>query len=63
MKSLVFAFALLGCAYSASAQKGELSTAKSNYEKYIALKDAGSLALAGPSLTIAKTSIDKAALN
>ena len=63
MKSLVFAFALLGCAYSASAQKGELSTAKTNYEKYIALKDAGSLALAGPSLTIAKTSIDKAALN
>lgn len=63
MKSLVFAFALLGCAYSASAQKGELSTAKTNYEKYIALKDAGSLALAGPSLTIAKTSIDKASLN
>ena len=63
MKSLVFAFALLGCAYSASAQKGELSTAKTNYEKYIALKDAGSLALAGPSLTIAKTSIDKSALN
>ena len=63
MNSLVFAFALLGCAYSASAQKGELSTAKTNYEKYIALKDAGSLALAGPSLTIAKTSIDKAALN
>ncbi len=63
MKSLVFAFAFLGCAYSASAQKGELSTAKTNYEKYIALKDAGSLTLAGPSLTIAKTSIDKAALN
>ncbi|MCX6166797.1 MAG: tetratricopeptide repeat protein [Sphingobacteriales bacterium] len=63
MKSLVFAFAFLGCAYSASAQKGELITAKTNYEKYIALKDAGSLTLAGPSLTIAKTSIDKAALN
>lgn len=63
MKSLVFAFALLGCAYSASAQKGELSNAKTNYEKYITLKDAGSAALAGPSLTIAKASIDKASVN
>ena len=35
MKSLVVAFALLGFAYSASAQKGELSTAKINYEKYV----------------------------
>jgi tetratricopeptide (TPR) repeat protein len=63
MKSLVFAFALLGCAYSASAQKGELSTAKTNYEKYIALKDAGSLVLALPSINSAKASIDKAAVN
>ncbi len=63
MKSLVFAFALLGCAYSASAQKGELSTAKTNYEKFITLKDAGSLVLAMPSITSAKASIDKAAVN
>lgn len=63
MKSLVFAFAFLGFTYSASAQKGELSNAKTNYEKYIALKDAGSLALASPSLAVAKASIDKAAVN
>lgn len=63
MKSLVFAFALLGCAYSASAQKGELSNAKTNYEKFITLKDAGSLVLAMPSIGSAKTSIDKAAVN
>jgi tetratricopeptide (TPR) repeat protein len=63
MKSLVFAFALLGCAYSASAQKGELNTAKTSYEKFITLKDAGSLVLAMPSITVAKASIDKAAVN
>ncbi len=63
MKSLVFAFALLGFAYSASAQKGELSTAKINYEKFITLKDAGSAVLAAPSLTIAKSAIDKASAN
>jgi tetratricopeptide (TPR) repeat protein len=63
MKSLVFAFALLGFAYSASAQKGELSTAKINYEKYVTLKDAGSAVLAAPSLTIAKSAIDKASAN
>jgi hypothetical protein len=63
MKSLVFAFALLGFAYSASAQKGELSTAKTNYEKYATLKDAGSAALAAPNLTIARGAIDKASAN
>jgi tetratricopeptide (TPR) repeat protein len=63
MKSLVFAFALLGFSYSASAQKGELSTAKINYEKYVTLKDAGSAVLAAPSLTIAKSAIDKASAN
>ena len=63
MKSLVFAFAMLGFAYSASAQKGELSTAKINYEKYVTLKDAGSAVLAAPSLTIAKSAIDKASAN
>lgn len=63
MKSLVFALVLLGCAYSASAQKGELINAKTNYEKFASLKDAGSANLAGPSLQAAKSSIDKAALN
>lgn len=63
MKSLVFAFALLGFTYSASAQKGELSTAKTNYEKYATLKDAGSAALAAPSLAMAKSAIDKASAN
>jgi multidrug resistance efflux pump len=63
MKSLVVAFALLGITYSASAQKGELSTAKTNYEKYVTLKDAGSAVLAAPSLAIAKNAIDKASAN
>jgi tetratricopeptide (TPR) repeat protein len=63
MKSLVFAFVLLGCAYSASAQKGELNNAKTSYEKFITLKDAGSLVLALPSINSAKASIDKAAVN
>lgn len=63
MKSLVFAFAFLGCAYSASAQKGELNAAKTNYEKFITLKQAGSETLARPSLISAKSSIDKVVLN
>ena len=63
MKSLVVAFALLGITYSASAQKGELSTAKTNYEKFTMLKQAGSDALAKLSLMAAKTSIDKVVLN
>jgi tetratricopeptide (TPR) repeat protein len=47
---------------SAFAQKGELSNAQSAYEKYDGLSRAN-FALAKPSLTDAKTSIDKAAAN
>ena len=47
---------------SAFAQKGELSNAQSEYEKYDGIANAN-FALAKPSLTSAKTSIDKASSN
>ncbi|MFA6087523.1 tetratricopeptide repeat protein [Mucilaginibacter sp.] len=54
---------LLGFISAATfAQKGELSNAQSNFDKYEAFKQAQP-ALAMPSLNSAKTSIDKAAAN
>ena len=47
---------------SAFAQKGELSNAQSEYEKYDGIANAN-FTLAKPSLTNAKTSIDKASTN
>lgn len=63
IKTILVAFSLIAIQMNVFAQKGELSSAKSNYEKFVQLKDAGSLALAMPSIKSAKTSIDKASVN
>ncbi|MFM6954006.1 MAG: tetratricopeptide repeat protein [Sphingobacteriaceae bacterium] len=63
MKPLLIALSLIGISFSAVAQKAELNSAKGNYDKFITLKDAGSLALALPSINSAKASIDRAAVN
>ena len=64
MKIKVLMTALFGVitATTAFAQKGELSNAQEAYEKYDGLARAN-FALAKPSLTTAKTAIDKAAAN
>ncbi|HEY1009721.1 MAG TPA: tetratricopeptide repeat protein [Daejeonella sp.] len=61
IKSFILALAFTGSSVFAFAQKGELNSAKSNYDKYSVLKNAGN-ALGGndASLKAAKTSIDKA---
>jgi len=63
MKIKLFVAGLLGViSATAYAQKGELSNANEAYVKYLAFKGAGN-AIAMPSLTTAKTAIDKAAAN
>ena len=63
MKIKLFLAGLLGVvSATAYAQKGELNNADEAYKKYEAFKSAGA-ALAMPSLTTAKTAIDKAAVN
>ena len=59
---------ILAAVFSAStlvvfAQKGEVSSAKSNYEKFLGLKEANSMMLAIPNLTAAKASVDKAVVH
>jgi tetratricopeptide (TPR) repeat protein len=62
MKIKFLMLGLLGLiSATAFAQKGELNTAQSEYEKYEGLKSQATLAL--PSLNKAKESIDKAAAN
>ncbi|HYK75855.1 MAG TPA: tetratricopeptide repeat protein [Daejeonella sp.] len=63
IKSFILAFAFVGTSLSVFAQKGEINTAKTNYEKYVQLKDANSAALGVNNLKTAKTSIDKAVAN
>ena len=63
MKIKLFVAGLLGViSATAYAQKSELSNANEAYVKYLAFKSAGP-AIALPSLTTAKTAIDKAAAN
>lgn len=45
------------------AQKGEVTSARTGYEKFIGLKDANSILLAIPNLKTAKASIDKAVVH
>jgi tetratricopeptide (TPR) repeat protein len=45
------------------AQKGEVTSARTNYEKFLGLKDANSMLLALPNIKAAKTSIDKAVVH
>ncbi len=62
IKSILTAFLTVIC-LSALAQKNELNSAKANYEKFVQLKEAGSVALGKASILNAKTSIDKASIN
>lgn len=57
------AFTFTAMQLAVFAQKGELNSAKTNYEKFAQLKDAGSLELAKPSIVAAKASVDKASVN
>lgn len=63
MKSILTVFALLAVNTAVFAQKGELNSAKTNYDKYVQLKEAGSSALGLSNLKSAKSSIDKASVN
>lgn len=63
IKSFILAAAFTASTLVAFAQKGELSSAKTNYEKFIGLKEANSLVLAMPNIKAAKASIDKAVVN
>jgi tetratricopeptide (TPR) repeat protein len=59
---------ILAAVFSAStlvvfAQKGEVTSARTSYEKFIGLKDANSMLLAIPNLKAAKASIDKAVVH
>jgi tetratricopeptide (TPR) repeat protein len=60
IKSLILAWVITGTSVFAFAQKGELNSAKSNYDKYTVLKSA-TPAMAVTNLQSAKQSIDKAA--
>ncbi len=59
IKSLALALIFSGSSLIVFAQKGELSSAKSSYEKYAQLRDASSAVLGAPNLKSAKESIDK----
>lgn len=63
IKSFILAIAFAGTSLMAFAQKGEVSSAKSNYDKFAQLKEANSTALGIANLNTAKTSIDKAVAN
>ncbi len=60
IKSFILAAMFTASSLFVFAQKGEVTSAKSNYDKYLALKEANSLTLAIPNLKTAKASIDKA---
>ncbi|WP_395626703.1 tetratricopeptide repeat protein [Daejeonella sp.] len=63
IKSFILAAVFSASTLLAFAQKGEISSAKSNYEKFVSLKEAASLVLAMPNIKSAKASIDKAVVN
>lgn len=63
IKSFILAAVFSATSLFAFAQKGELASAKSNYEKFVGLKEANSLVLAMPNIQTAKSSIDKAVVH
>ena len=63
LNSLILTTVIAGFTLSGYAQKAELSSAKSNYDKYDQLRSANSAALGLTNLKTAKTSIDKAAVH
>lgn len=63
IKSFILAAVFSSSSFLVFAQKGELASAKSNYEKFVGLKEANSLILAMPNIQSAKSSIDKAVVH
>ncbi len=63
IKSFILAAVFTVSSLMVFGQKGELASAKSNYDKFLALKEANSLLLAIPNLKTAKASIDKAVVH
>jgi len=63
IKSFILALTFVGTSVAGFAQKGELSSAKSNYEKYAQLRDANSAALGLANLKSAKEAVDKASVH
>lgn len=63
IKSFILAAVFSASSLIVFAQKGEVTNAKSNYEKFIGLKEANSMQLAIPNLKTAKASIDKAVVH
>lgn len=63
IKSFILATAFSVSTLMVFAQKGEVTSARTNYEKFLGLKDAISMMLAIPNLKAAKTSIDKAVVH
>jgi tetratricopeptide (TPR) repeat protein len=63
IKSFILAAVLSASSLMVFAQKGEVSSARTNYEKFLGLKDANSMLLAIPNLKTAKASIDKAVVH
>lgn len=60
IKSFILAAVFSASSLLVFAQKGEVSSAKVNYETFMGLKEANSMLLAVPNLKSAKESIDKA---
>lgn len=63
IKSFILVAVFTASSVIVFAQKGEVTSAKSNYDKFITFKDANSMALAVPNLKLAKASIDKAVVH
>jgi len=63
IKSFILATVFSASTLVVFAQKGEVTSARTSYEKFIGLKDANSMLLAIPNLKAAKASIDKAVVH
>lgn len=63
IKSFILAAVFSASTLMVFAQKGEVASARTNYEKFLGLKDANSMLLALPNLKAAKASIDKAVVH
>ncbi len=63
IKSFILAAVFSASTLMVFAQKGEVASARTSYEKFIGLKDANSMLLALPNLKAAKVSIDKAVVH
>ena len=63
IKSFILAAVFSASTLMVFAQKGEVASARTSYEKFIGLKDANSMLLALPNLKPAKVSIDKAVVH